>query len=157
ASALIAVLSVGAGVWLLPLLAGITVAFRSRVRTIAAACVAALALSLPSLLELGFLDSAAASTVQQNSRLANLIQPLSPLQLLGIWPVGDCRLRPDTLAQTYVLVAVVALAAAGGLVVASRAAPPLVIYAGAALAGCAAVLILGSAWVGAKALATASP
>src|SRR5262249_46231477 len=127
ASAMIAVLSVGGGVWLLPLLvAVVAAAWKSgtahRTRIVATACLAALVLSLPSLLDLGFLASAAASTGQQAGRLANLIQPLSVLQLFGIWPVGDFRLRPDALAQTDVLVAIVALAAAGGVVSAWRRA-----------------------------------
>src|SRR5262249_43102351 len=45
ASAIIAVLSVGGAVWLLPLLAGIAIACRRRARTIVTACVAALVLS----------------------------------------------------------------------------------------------------------------
>ena len=163
ASAMIAVLSVGAGVWLVPLLtAGVVVALRAGTghvpRVVATVCLVALALSIPSLLDAGFLDSAAASTVQDTDRLANLIEPLSALQLLGIWPAGDFRLRPHALAQTYVILAVVALAAAGGLVAGWRRSDwPLLAYVAAALTGCAVVVALGSAWVDAKALATASP
>ena len=163
ASAMVAVLSVGAAVWLLPLLAaGVAVALRAGtehlMRIVATVCIVALALSIPSLLGAGFLDSAAASTVQDPDRLANLFEPLSVLQVLGIWPAGDFRLRPDALAQTYVIVAIVAVAAAGGLVAAWRRSDwPLLAYVVAAVTACALVVLRASAWVDAKALATASP
>jgi hypothetical protein len=161
ASAMVAVLSAGAAVWLVPMLvAGALMAPRTvRVGRIAAiVCGLALVLSIPSLLGFGFLGSAAASTVRDSERLANLVQPLSVLQLLGIWPVGDFRLRPQALAQTHVLMAIAALATALGLAAAwRRDRLPLLAYVASALAGCAIVVAFGSPWVAAKALATASP
>ena len=48
-----------------------------------------------------------------NADLGNLITPLSKLQVFGIWPVGDFRFRPHNIHLTYVLIALVAVAAVG--------------------------------------------
>ena len=44
---------------------------------------------------------------RSGDELGNLIGPLSGLQLFGIWPIGDFRVRPHDMAPTYVLIAVV--------------------------------------------------
>ena len=163
-AAILGVLSAGGGLWLLPLGAcALVVAIRVVGRTdalrLAAVCSAAtLVLSFPTLLEVDFLDSAAASTVTDQERLANLIQPLSVLQVLGIWPSGEFRLRPEQLAQTHVLLAVLGLAGVAGVLYAWRDRRwTLLLYVAAAAGGCLVVVALGSPWVDAKGLATASP
>ncbi len=90
--------------------------------------------------------------------LGNLIGPLRLAQIAGIWPTGDFRRAPHDLSPTYVLVAVVVVAAAGGVVFAwsRRAWGPLVYLVGA-LVGAAIFFGFGSPWVGGKALATAAP
>ena len=90
--------------------------------------------------------------------LGNLIHPLSYLQIFGIWPVGDFRLRPENIELTYVLVAGVAIAALVGLWQTWRRREwGLLLYVlGAAIGGAASVAV-GSPWIDAKALAIASP
>ncbi|HZC13597.1 MAG TPA: hypothetical protein VE270_06210, partial [Thermoleophilaceae bacterium] len=163
-AATLGVLSAGGGLWLLPLGAcALVVAIRLVGRTdalrLAAVCApATVALSFPTLLDVDFLGSAAASTVTDQERLANLIQPLSVLQVLGIWPSGEFRLRPEQLAQTHVLLAVLGLAGVLGVLYASRDRRwTLLLYFAAAAGGCLIVVALGSPWVDAKGLATASP
>jgi hypothetical protein len=167
AAATLAILSVGGGIWMLPplLLAGVAALVRSGLadtakRAVAVAAVA-LPLSLPALLATGFLSAPAASTITDRERLANLIEPLSLLQTFGIWPVEDFRLRPDNRAATYVLVAVVVVGMALALVELWRRRPHTAlaapVYAGAAAIGCLIVVLVGSPWVTAKALAIASP
>jgi hypothetical protein len=115
-------------------------------------------MSLPAVLHTGFLDAPAASTITTQDRLANLIEPLSFLQLFGVWPAGDFRLRPEREDAAYVLIGVLAAAAAWGLVAAWRAGSrSLPLYAGGTLAAAVVVYGFGSPWVDAKALSIASP
>jgi hypothetical protein len=165
-AALVAVLSVGGAVWLAPMLLPVLVyAIRSRLRgfvmrTAPAFGALALALSLPALVTAGpFLRRTGDTHVFTSAtELGNLIRPLSWLQLFGIWPAGDFRLSPTDPAATHVLIAVVAVAAAAGVFVAARRRLwELPLYVWAVAVGCAAVFAVGSPWVEAKALATASP
>ena len=157
AAAVIGVASVGGGVWLLPMLAAIVIVGRSLRRPVVVSGLA-LILSIPSLTRASFLDSVAGSTLQVGDRIGNLIRPLSALQVLGVWPVGDFRLHPGLPAQTDVILVVVGLAAVGGFVATWRHRDlTLVVYGLPVLVGCALVVALGSAWIGAKALAIASP
>jgi hypothetical protein len=167
AAATLAILSVGGGIWMLPplALAGAAALARSGLvptaRRAGALAAVALPLSLPPLLATGFLSAPAASTITDRERLANLIEPLSLLQTFGIWPVDDFRLRPDNKAATYALIAVVLAGMALGLLELWRRrrdtdlAPP--VYVGAAAIGCLIVVLVGSPWVTAKALAISSP
>jgi hypothetical protein len=52
-------------------------------------------LSVPPLAGLDFLGAPAASTILQEERLANLIAPLSLLQVFGVWLTGEFRLPPE--------------------------------------------------------------
>ena len=162
-AATLGVLSAGAALWLLPLGAcALVVAIRlvgprDALRLAAVCTGATVALSFPTL-DVDFLDSPAASTVTDQERLANLIQPLSVLQVLGIWPSGEFRLRPEQLAQTHVLLAVLGLAGVVGVLYAWKDRRwTLLLYLAAAAGGCLIVVALGSPWVDAKGLATASP
>jgi hypothetical protein len=163
AAALLGILSVGGAVWLLPLLLPALAVALSRLGPgrvmlrVAVVVGLVVAMSLPALFEAGFLDAPAASTITTQDRLANLIQPLSPLQVFGIWPAGDFRLRPDRLAMTYVLIGVLAGAALAGLALAWRAGNRLLpLYVGGTMAGAAVIYALGSPWVDAKALSIAA-
>ncbi len=90
--------------------------------------------------------------------IGNLIRPLSWLQLFGVWPVGDFRVRPGNMIATYILIAAVVAAAVAGTVWAfKRGVWQLPLLVGATAVGCAAAVHFGSAWIGAKALAIASP
>jgi hypothetical protein len=98
-----------------------------------------------------------------NGALGNLFHPLSTLQVLGVWPAGDFRGRPDRMLLTLLLLAVVLAGGAYAVVVALRRRRfGLPLYALVSVGGCVLVLLLdaaghGSAWLDAKALATASP
>jgi hypothetical protein len=98
------------------------------------------------------------STFRSESELGNLFGRLNELQAFGIWPVGDFRIRPDDLAPTYVLIALVVVAGALGLWWAwQRRAWELPTYVAIMLVGSGAVVLASSPWVGGKALAMASP
>ena len=159
AAAVVGVASVGGAVWLVPMLAAILIVGRGRsLRRPVIVSGLALVLSIPSLMRASFLDSAAGATLHSGDRIGNLIQPLSVLQVVGVWPVGDFRLRPDLLTQTYVILAVVGVAALAGLVATwRRGDPALAIYGLPVLVGTILVVVVENAWVGAKALAIASP
>jgi hypothetical protein len=155
-------LSVGGSVWLAPLLIpALVVALRLRgrafLRPAAALGAFVAALSVPSLLSAGvFLRNSGALT--SPNELGNLIRPLSTLQIFGIWPTGDFRLSPGNMLATRILIAVVVLASTVGFAYAwRRRAWGLLLYAAAAVIGCAVVMSRGSPWVDGKALATASP
>jgi hypothetical protein len=85
--------------------------------------------------------------------------PLNALQVLGVWPSGDFRFDPDGTVITVVLIALTLVAALVGLWAAwaeRRRDAKLALYATSLLA-CAAIVLVGSPWAAAKALATASP
>jgi hypothetical protein len=162
-AAVIAVLSASGGVWLLGVLlpaAAILVRRHGLSTAIRAGAVVALgagALSAPLFAAGGFLPPTS-SPVTSDTAKGNLVEPLSWLQIFGVWPVGDFRFEPDQMAITYLLVAAVAAAAAGGLVLAwRRRATALLLFAGGTAAAAVAIVAVGSPWVDAKALATASP
>jgi hypothetical protein len=161
AAALVGVLSVGAAVWLLPAVA--IVAFtllrrRAGAKPLLLAGIAA-ALLIPSLTVARLMvGPGVMSSVRDQAELGNLVAALSPLQVLGVWPVGDFRFRPERMDLTYVLLAVVVLAALVGVAAAAaRRAWEVPIYLAGALGSAALYAILGSPWIEAKAFAIASP
>jgi hypothetical protein len=162
-AATLAILSFGGTVWLGPLLVPALVwVVRARgpqfgLRRAVTFGVAAAVFALPSLLSAETFLRPAGGTLTNSTDLGNLIQPLSWLQFFGIWPIGDFRLRPESIDATHVLIVVVALSGLVGLVIAWRRAPGLLFYVLGATVGCALVASLGSPWIDAKALATASP
>jgi hypothetical protein len=93
-----------------------------------------------------------------SDELGNLIRPLSKLQVFGIWPKGDFRLRPHGFDPVYILIALAIGAAVVGLVWAwSRHAWGLLAYAAIVAGGATVIVGLSSPWIGGKALAMASP
>jgi hypothetical protein len=161
-AAAVAELSVGGLVWLAPLLVpALLVALRRRGRAFAGAAAAfagcVVALSMPALVTARvFLHSSGSLTSQKE--LGNLIRPLSPLQLFGIWPTGDFRLSPAESTATRILIAVVVVAAVVGFAWAwRRRSWALLLYAAGTIVGSVLVVSRGSPWVDGKALATASP
>ena len=88
----------------------------------------------------------------------NLVGPLEPAQAAGIWPAADFRYHPDAELAAYALIAVACAAAVAGLAWSRRRGEPgPLLYVLGALVSCAALVLVGSPWVGGKALATASP
>ncbi len=159
----VAVLSAGGAIWLpAPLGAALglviaRVGRRVALRAAASFAAIAAALSLPAVVGGGLLPPTSSSLTSAQAR-GNLVQPLDPAQLAGIWPAGDFRLRPEGMTGTYLLIALTVALAAVALVLASRRREwGLPIYVGGTLAGCAVISALGSPWVDGKALAIASP
>lgn len=162
-AALLGILSFGGGIWLAVLLlaalaAAVQITGTGRaIRTAAQFAAITLVLSAP-LLAAGSLLPPTSSPLSSATAVGNLFEPLSKLQVLGIWPAGDFRMRPLDPEVTHILIAVVAAAAVAAAVLAWRAkAFWLLAYVATASIGCAALVAVGSPWVEAKALATASP
>jgi hypothetical protein len=90
--------------------------------------------------------------------IGNLFGPLKPLQIVGVWPSGDFRVHPHSIAATDVLIAIAAIAVAVGLVaVVARRAWELGVYAVGVPALALAIFAFTTPWVGGKTLAIASP
>jgi hypothetical protein len=160
AAAAVGVLSLGGALWLLPLGVWMLVVGRPglRVRNVVAAGAVLVVLALPAVAEAArFLGDGHLSSWRDQGRLANLLRPLSPLQVFGIWPAGDFRLRPESYWPTIVLVALVAVLAAAGLVRSVRSRDALLPYAGCAVVAAVVYWVLASPWIEAKSFAIASP
>ncbi len=163
-SALLAVLSFGGIVWLAPVLipAALLLAWL-RGTGVALAAAAALVvvtalLSIPTLLQAKTFFEPAKGTFSSDAELGNLVEPLSRLQLAGIWPAGDFRFEPHDLVPAYLLIGLLLVAATVGVAEAwRRHAWALLLYLVAAVGGALAIGAVGSPWVGAKALASGSP
>jgi hypothetical protein len=168
AAAAIAFVGAAAAVWILPVaLVALVVSVRSRgrewQRTAAeSATFAGLAaiLSLPSLSDLRTYLDVAGTVVTSQSEVGNLLGPLDPAQIFGIWLTGDYRTDPAgrNLSLTHGLIAVTTLSAILGVawLVRRRAWWPLVFLA-VSLVAWAYVTDRGSPWADAKALMIASP
>jgi hypothetical protein len=170
-AALLDVLSVTGAVWLTAfgcLGVVLVVFYRVRGLLLAASLAAAtLILSIPALaiarLFVNAVTQSGAGKISATSQLGNLLRPLSTLQLFGIWPVYDFRVRPSDMTVTYVLIAVLTVAVCYGLVTSARRRSwGIPLYVTTALAGALSLVVakaLGdtSPWLVAKALATASP
>jgi len=164
AAAAVAVMSpAGAMLWLGPLLLPAIIATVGRspgtagTRHWVAFAAATAALTVPWLLDAGFVPPTSSSVTSETAQ-GNLIEPLSFLQVFGLWPTGDFRVDPVVPAVTYGLIALVAVAAVYGLAGAWRArAWGLFLYVEAAIVGALISQVVASPWVAAKGLAIASP
>ena len=159
AAATVLALSPGALVWLLPMLVALLAAARAKPRGVALACVAGAVLALPAFVSAGqFLRAGNRSVLRDAAELGNLIGPLDPAQLLGIWPTVDFRIDPSDAGTTLLVLGVALAAASIGLhVVLARRASALLAYSASCVLGAVAYSALGSPWVEAKAFAVASP
>jgi hypothetical protein len=161
-SAVIGILNVSAGAWLAPLLLPVLV-LGIRRRGAAFAWLSAAFAGIVALLSIPSLALARdfSRDVGLNGKggdIGNLIRPLSWLQVAGIWPAGDFRIRPSDMTATYLLIAAVVAAGAAALVWSWRRGFLLLpLFVLATLVGCAIAVHVGSAWIAAKALAIASP
>ena len=132
---------------------------RRRLSTLAAALGIGLVLAAPALATATeFLRGSNRAVFVDEEELGNLIGPLHPLQIAGIWPSGDFRVDPEA---TFLTALLVALASASvlvgvGLAVHVRARALLLAFAGA-LAGAVAFAVVGAPWLAAKAFAMGSP
>lgn len=162
-AAVIGALSVGGAIWLLPML-GVGMALlalyrplQDALRTAGVYVVTLGVLSLPILLvsapRLNTLGKFTKAT-----QIGNLGHPLSWWQLFGPWLSGDFRGTPSSPTLTHLLALAVALAAVFAVVVASRRGRIEVVLALATAVFATLVYVeRASPWVGAKALASASP
>jgi hypothetical protein len=163
-AALLAVLNVSAGLWLLPLgLPALAVVVRHRARRPIFSLLTGAGLiavfSLPTLvIARAFLGFANSNLLDPSQRLGNLVRPLSPLQIFGVWPTGDFRAWPNEHAATEILVVVVAASAIAALFISLRRRfwrLPLL-----AVTVVAAAFVLdrtSTPWLAGKAFAIASP
>jgi hypothetical protein len=163
AAAVVAVLSVGGVAWLAPLLLPVAVVLvrwmgpHTTLRWVGGFVGIAVILALPAL-ALGGVVPPWARPLTSEGSFGNLLGPVSPLQIAGIWPSGDFRLDPEFDLLTSALIAVTVGAAIGGVALAARARSwALVVYTLGTLAACALIGVFGSPWVDGKALAIASP
>ncbi len=161
-SALVCVLSLPAAAWLAPALVIAVVLILRRPVTslpikLGAFAAAAAVLAVPAIVAaVDWLPKVGG--FRSESELANLFGPLSELQTFGIWPAGDFRVRPEDLAPTYVLIAlVIALGLCGLWWAWRRRAWELPTYVAIMALGSGAVVLASSPWVSAKAIAMASP
>ncbi len=94
----------------------------------------------------------------EQTRLGNLLHPLSPFQLAGIWPVGDFRTSPPSLPTVLLVGSALALAAWALWETVRRRQFGLALYAAAGLGTCGLFYLLGTTpWVVGKALTISSP
>jgi hypothetical protein len=159
---LVGVLSAGGLAWLAPILVpaaillarevGIGAAARDAIAFLAGFIVLCMPVVIP-----GGLIPPTSSPLTDDTAKGNLISPLDPEQVLGVWPSGDFRVEPSNEALAVILMAVVAALAIVGLgraVGAGEKGPAL--YVAGSLVSCLALVAIGSPWVEGKALATAS-
>ena len=160
AAALLNGLSLASAIWLAPLVVVVVACSwpRRRWPSMATAGLAGLALAAPALASApDFLDNAAA-VARGTDDTGNLLGPLSPWQLAGVWPSSDFRVDPEDTRATIVLVGLALAASALGAVIAFRRnAWRLLILLGTALVGAFVFLLTAGPWIEGKALATASP
>jgi hypothetical protein len=161
-AAIVCVLSLPAAAWLVPAaLIAVVLLLRHPVQSLPAKlgvfAAAVVALAVPAIVAaIDWLPKV--SNFRAETELGNLFGPLSKLQAFGIWPVGDFRVRPDDIAPTYILIAVVITAGLCGLWWAWRtSAWELPTYLGIVVLGSGAVVAVSSPWVGGKAIAMAAP
>ena len=161
AAALLGAVSLGAVVWLAPLaVLGVGAALRRPWRSPVLGCLAATAvLSVPAVVAASqFLRDANRASFEDGEELGNLTRALPIGQILGVWPAGDFRSPPvDERAAVALLLACLAAAAWGVVTLARRRVASPLAYIAASVAGAAVVVLLGSPWLAAKALAVASP
>jgi hypothetical protein len=161
-AALLAVLSAGGAIWLFPPLAlAFAAAWRAAggreaLRRALAATALTAVLSVPAIVSDAIVPPTS-SPLTSDVAQGNLFEPLELAQLAGVWPAGDFRGPPVSILATDLLIGVVIGAAALGLVVAWwRRAWALIAYVAGTLVACGVILVLGSPWVDAKAMATAA-
>jgi hypothetical protein len=139
---------------------------RQTVASVLLATAVALVLALPALLLARTFVGAAtgdALTEGGTAGLGNLLHPLSYLQVLGIWPTGDFRQRPQEMTSVRLLLAIVVAGCALALVESVRRRKwGMGLLLAVSGIGALAVVVLGglghgSPWLDGKALGTASP
>jgi hypothetical protein len=115
-------------------------------------------LLLPALATLPTFAGLSSAQFSTTTDLGVLSGPISALHGFGIWPSGDLRSASVNATATDLLVAIVILAAVGGLALAwERRGWGVLLYALTSLVSGGLIFLTAGPWVGAKALAIASP
>ena len=158
-AAAILALSPGALVWLLPALVALLLVARTRPVGVLGACAGAAILAFPAVTASGrFLRGDNRTSFRDETELGNLLAPLDPAQLLGVWPTIDFRVSPNDTRTTVLVLTLTLATALIGLHFALRGrVAPLVVYVASCLVGAVTYSALGSPWLEAKAFAVASP
>jgi hypothetical protein len=164
-AAVIGGLSVGGGIWLVPMLVVgliLLVLYRSTedlLKTIAVYAITAVVLAIPILwVSLRRLNKLGKFMKGGTEGSGNLNHPLSWWQLPGIWPSGDFRDAPSNPTLTHILAAVVVLAAIFAAAVAWRRGRwEVVVALATGVFACLIYVEAASPWVAGKALASSSP
>ncbi|HYH61210.1 MAG TPA: hypothetical protein VD766_05040, partial [Solirubrobacterales bacterium] len=160
---LVSCLSLAGAVWLGPLLLGalvvaIVASSPGGAAVRSATLLALVAALIAPVLIGGALLPPTSSPLEDPGARGNLIEALSPLQAAGVWPTSDFRADPGEMPVTIVLCAFVAVAAVGGcLAAAVNRRWDLAAYLVGVPAAAAVIVLVGSPWVGGKALAIVSP
>jgi hypothetical protein len=162
-AALIGGLSVGGGVWLVPIMAVglvLLVLYRSTqdlLKTIGVYAVTTVILALPILV----VSKARVNVLGKFTKadqVGNLNHPLSWWQMIGIWPSGDFRNQPSNPTVTHILaVLVVAGAILAAVVAWRRGRLEVVLALATGVFACVVYVERASPWVAGKALASSSP
>jgi len=161
AIALADVLSLAGIVWLVPALALLCVRLWTRMPTpsrrgVLGVAVAIVVAATPALALAGFV-SPFRHAFTSDAQLGNLIAPLSPAHLAGIWPAGDFRFDPELVPLSTTLIVLVVIAAGAGVALAvARRALGIALYVGGSVAVAVATWLLGSPWLAAKGFAIAA-
>jgi hypothetical protein len=155
-------LSVAGIVWLAPALGAILVSAWMRssppIRRRVGAGAAIVAFGAAPALAIASFMSPFRAAFTDGGELGNLLGPISPFQLAGIWPAGDFRLDPVSWPATIALVGLVLVAAAAGVgIAARRRALGVLLYVPGVLTVAIATQLVGAPWLTAKALAIAAP
>ena len=162
AAALVGVLSAGGLIWLTPLAAALAVVLVRALGLVATALRLGISLAALAMLALpvaiaGALLPETSSPLSDSDARGNLLGPLDPVQIAGIWTNGDFRFHADAELVCSALIAIALVAAAGAIIALARAGELSVpVYALGTLAAAALLVAIGSPWVDGKALATAS-
>jgi hypothetical protein len=165
-AAFIAVFGPGGAVWLVPtLLPALVLLFRAipppgSWKVAGGAVALAVVLALPSLITPTGIFNPLPKELTESSGLGNLIHPLNPLQVAGIWPSLDFRIDPDLKPAVIVLCIVALILAAGAVVACIRQGEdgiPFAAWVGGSAIGLLPVVYEGGPWIDGKAFATVSP
>jgi hypothetical protein len=158
-AAVLDALSAAAAVWLVPLVLALVPLLRRSRTTVATGLAGMALLALPALAGAGaFLRPSNRSVFEDDVELGNLIRPLRPLQILGIWPSGDFRVDPHARHIAAVLIALAVAAVLVGVLFAIKLrAFALLLALGSVALGAIVFVSFGAPWLGAKALAIGSP
>jgi hypothetical protein len=163
AAATLGVQSAAGAVWLLVPAIVVAVALlrqsdrRAAGNTAAALVVAAVVCSIPAIAA-ARMWFGHTSAFTGDTELGNLYHALNWSQIFGIWPTGDFRTSPVRSDVTGVLIALVAIGAVVGVVLAwMRRSVGVLGYVAAALVSSSIFWLAGSPWIGAKAIAIVSP